>query len=231
MNPKIKSVVFCLGIALLLISLQFFEVRENFKTALNWIGHSGAWGIFAFVLLYILSCVLFLPGSILTLGAGAIFGVAKGSVIVSVAATLGATCAFLGGRYFLRDWVEKKMEGNERFKAMDEAVAKEGWKIVGLTRLSPIFPFNFLNYAWGITKVSLRDYFFASWIGMLPGSVMYVYLGSIAGELTTTAAGVGIAHSFGAAQWTLRFIGLLATIAVTMYIARIAKKALQKRVQ
>lgn len=227
---KTKLVIFLLVLSALLFSLQFFDIKENLKSALNWIANSGVWGILGFVVLYILSCIFFLPGSILTLGAGAIFGVVKGTVIVSAAATAGATCAFLVGRTIARNWVEKKIEGNEKFKTIDDAVAKEGWKIVGLTRLSPIFPFNLLNYAYGVTKVSLRDYFFASWFGMLPGTVMYVYIGSIAGELTGAATGVGVAHSLGAAQWTVRFIGLLATIAVTIYITRIAKKALKKRI-
>jgi len=91
--------------------------------------------------------VLFLPGSILTLGAGVVFGVVKGALIVSVSATLGATATFLVGRYVARDAIARKIDGNPRFKAIDQAVAREGWKIVGLTRLSPVFPFNLLNYA------------------------------------------------------------------------------------
>ena len=139
------------------------------RRSLDWVAGLGPTGVIAFVVIYILACVFMLPGSVLTLGAGAVFGVVKGSVIVSVAATLGATAAFLVGRYFARDRVAKMIEGNARFRAIDEAVGREGWKIVGLTRLSPVFPFNLLNYAYGITKVSLRDYFLASWIGMLPG--------------------------------------------------------------
>lgn len=230
MSTKIKLVGFVFTIAGILVFVQFFDIKENLKTALDWIAHSGVWGIFSFILVYILACVLFLPGSILTLGAGAIFGIIKGSILVSVASTLGATAAFLIGRYLARAWVAKKIEGNEKFKLIDEAAAKDGWKIVGLTRLSPLFPFNLLNYAYGLTKVSLRDYFFASWIGMLPGTVMYVYIGSIAGEVASASTGVGVAHALGAAQGTVRIVGLLATIAVTIYITRIAKNALQKRV-
>lgn len=191
--------------------------------AVEWIEQLGPAGPILFIVLYIAACVFFIPGSALTLGAGAVFGVVKGSIVVSIASTLGATAAFLVGRYLARDWVARKIEGNERFKAIDHAVAEQGWKIVGLTRLSPIFPFTLLNYAYGLTKVSLRDYVLASWIGMFPGTVMYVYFGSL--------ARLGVeAERAGAAQITLRIIGLLATIAVTVFISRIARKALEKQV-
>jgi uncharacterized membrane protein YdjX (TVP38/TMEM64 family) len=180
-----------------------------------------------FVLVYVAATVLFLPGSILTLGAGALFGVVKGSIVVSISATLGATAAFLVGRYLAQDWVARKIEGNPRFKAIDEAVAHEGWKIVGLTRLSPVFPFNLLNYAFGLTRVSLRDYFFASWIGMMPGTVMYVYLGSLAGDLAAVGAGQG---GRTPAPWALYVVGLLATVTVTVYVTRLARAALAKRI-
>ncbi|GGA09921.1 hypothetical protein CYANOKiyG1_22870 [Okeania sp. KiyG1] len=109
--------------------------------ALDWIKTLGPWGPIAFIIIYILATVLFLPGSLLTLGAGLLFGPIFGSIYVSISSTIGATCAFLVGRYLARGWVSKQIEGNENFKAIDEAVADEGWKIVGLTRLSPIFSF------------------------------------------------------------------------------------------
>jgi uncharacterized membrane protein YdjX (TVP38/TMEM64 family) len=226
-NSKVKLVLAGVVVILVLVLAKYFGVQELLKKALDWIDSLGPTGIVLFIGIYILACVLFIPGVLLTLGAGAIFGVVKGSVIVSVGATAGATCAFLVGRYFARDWVAKKIEGNEKFRAIDDAVAGEGWKIVGLTRLSPVFPFNLLNYAFGLTKVSLRDYFFASWIGMLPGTVMYVYLGSLAGSLATIGAG---GESPGWAQWALRIVGLIATVLVTLYVTRIAKTALAKKV-
>jgi uncharacterized membrane protein YdjX (TVP38/TMEM64 family) len=173
--------------------------------------------------------VLFIPGSLLTLGSGVLFGVAWGSIFVSLASTLGATAAFLVGRYLARGWVAKQLEGKENFQAIDRAVAKEGWKIVGLTRLSPVFPFNLLNYAFGITQVSLRDYFFASWIGMMPGTVMYVYIGSLLGSLATLAAGVQ-ERKRTQAEWALYAVGLIASVAVTVYVTRIAKKALESQI-
>ncbi|MEA2649986.1 MAG: hypothetical protein QOG61_2421, partial [Candidatus Binataceae bacterium] len=132
---------------------------------LQWISALGAVAPIVFIAAYIAACVLFIPGSIMTIGAGVLFGVIRGSIYVSIGATLGATAAFLVGRYFARDWVAAKLAGNATFSAIDAAVGREGWKIVGLTRLSPVFPFNLLNYAYGLTSVSLRDYLLASWIG------------------------------------------------------------------
>ncbi len=167
--------------------------------------------------------MLFIPGSILTLGAGFVFGLFWGSVYVFIGATIGATVAFLIGRYLARDWVVQKIAGNQKFAAIDQAVAKEGLKIVLLTRLSPIFPFNLLNYAFGITGVSLKDYFIGS-IGMIPGTILYVYIGSLAGNLAML--GTENQPSNPTLQWGMRILGLIATVAVTVYITRIAKKAL-----
>lgn len=226
-RPTLKLVLAALAVVLLLAAAKYFHVQEFLREALARLAGLGMWGPLIFIVIYILACVLFIPGAILTLGAGFIFGVIKGTIIVSIASTLGATCAFLAGRYLAREWVAKKIEGNEKFKAVDEAVARKGWKIVGLVRLSPVFPFNLLNYAFGLTKVSLRDYFFASWIGMFPATVMYVYIGSLAGDLATLGAG---RHSRTPAEWTMYIVGLLATVAVTVYVTRIARKALAKKV-
>jgi uncharacterized membrane protein YdjX (TVP38/TMEM64 family) len=170
--------------------------------------------------------VFFLPGSILTVGAGVVFGLVRGFVIVSISATLGATAAFLVGRYLARSWIAGKIKGHPKFAAIDEAVAREGWKIVGLLRLSPVVPFNVLNYAFGVTRVSLRDYVLASWIGMMPGTLVYVYLGSVAGDL----ARAGGRASRTPAEWAFYAVGLVATIAVTIFVTRLARRALAERV-
>src|ERR1700676_1497112 len=151
---------------------------------LEWISSLGAVAPIVFIAAYVAACVMFIPGSIMTIGAGVLFAVFRGSIYLSIGATAGATAAFLIGRYFARDWVAAKLAGNATFSAIDAAVGRDGWKIVGLTRLSPVFPFNLLNYAYGLTSVSLRDYLLASWIGMLPGAVMYTYIGSLVGDLT-----------------------------------------------
>lgn len=208
---------------ILVVAAKEFQVQDRLKQALDWVGQLGPWGPIIFIAIYVVATVLFIPGSALTLGAGALFGVVWGSIYVSVGSTLGATCAFLAGRYLARDTIARKIEGNERFAAIDKAVANEGWKIVGLTRLSPVFPFTLLNYAFGLTRVKLGHYVLASWIGMMPGTVMYVYLGSLAkaasGERTRTSG-----------EWALYGVGLLATVVVTIFVTRIAKQALAKRI-
>ena len=159
------------------------------------------------------------------MGAGVLYGPLAGSVLVSISATLGAFAAFLVGRYLARDWVQKKLEGKPKFKAVDEAVGREGGKIVLLTRLSPVFPFNLLNYAFGLTKVNAKAYFFASWIGMIPGTVMYVYVGSLVGNL----ASLGEGRTKTPLEWSLYGVGLIATVAVTIYVTKLARKALASK--
>jgi uncharacterized membrane protein YdjX (TVP38/TMEM64 family) len=204
-----------------------FNLQELLRRALMKINSFGPLGAIAYIALYIIATVAFLPGSIVTLGAGVVYGVGWGSIFVFIGATLGATAAFLIGRYLARNWVYKKIAGNEKFKAIDEAVGKEGFKIVLLTRLSPVFPFNLLNYAFGVTGVSLKDYLLG-FVGMIPGTIMYVYLGSLAGNCALI--GTDKQPKDLAVQWTLRIIGFVATVAVTLFVTRIARKALEEKV-
>jgi uncharacterized membrane protein YdjX (TVP38/TMEM64 family) len=204
-----------------------FNPQEWLRNALQWIDSLGTVGAIAFIALYIIATVAFLPGSILTLGAGVVFGVVWGSIYVFFGATLGATAAFLVGRYLARGWVAKKIADNKKFAAIDRAVGREGLKIVLLTRLSPIFPFNLLNYAFGITGVSLKDYFIGS-VGMIPGTIMYVYIGSLAGNIAMI--GTQTQPTNPTVQWAIRIIGFIATVAVTVYVTRIAKKALEQEI-
>ena len=205
-----------------------FNPQDLLKNALEWVDSLGAIAPIAFMLIYIIATVAFLPGSVLTLGAGILFGIVKGSIFVFFGATIGATLAFLVGRYIARGWVSKKIAGNQKFSAIDRAVGKEGFKIVLLTRLSPIFPFNLLNYGMGVTGVSLKDYVLAS-VGMIPGTVMYVYIGSLIGNL----AQIGSETQPDAnpiAQWAIRILGFAATVAVTLYVTKIARKALDESI-
>ena len=226
-QSNIKIIVLVVVAAALVTAGILFDVNTYLRQLLDWIRDQGMVGVLVFAAVYIAATVLFIPGSILTLGAGFVYGVVWGTLYVSVASTIGATAAFLVGRYLARDWVASKVEGSPRFQSIDRAVGDEGWKIVGLTRLSPIFPFNLLNYAYGLTRVRLRDYFFASWIGMLPGTVMYVYIGSLAGSLATVGAD-GRSRTTG--EWILYGVGLAATVVVTFYVTRLARKALSKKV-
>jgi uncharacterized membrane protein YdjX (TVP38/TMEM64 family) len=197
--------------------------QDWLRDSLQWIDGLGWVGSIAFIAIYIVATVAFLPGSILTLGAGVVFGIIQGSIYVFIGATLGATLAFLVGRYLAREWVARRIANNAKFRAIDEAVGREGFKIVLLTRLSPVFPFNLLNYAFGLTQVSLQDYVLGC-VGMIPGTIMYVYLGSLAGNLALI--GTSEQPTNPTVQWTIRILGFLATLAVTLYVTRIARKAL-----
>jgi len=225
----IKLVAAAAVVAALLAAGSLFDIQARMHALLHAIEGLGAVGYAVFFGVYVLACAFFIPGSILTLGAGAIYGVVIGSVLVSVSSTVGATAAFLIGRHLARGWVSRKIAGNAKFSAIDTAVGEEGWKIVGLTRLSPVFPFALLNYAYGLTKVRLRDYVLASLIGMLPGTVMYVYIGSLAKSLSAVAADCADCER-SALQWVLYAVGLLATVGVTIYVTNIARKALAQRI-
>ena len=189
----------------------------------EWVEGLGVLGPVVFILGYAVAVVAFIPGSLLTLAAGAIFGLAEGTVYVLIAATLGSTLAFLIARHAARAAIERRIRGDERFAAIDRAVGAEGLKIVFLLRLSPVFPFNLLNYSLGLTQVRLVDYFVAS-IGMLPGSLLYVYTGKVAGDVAAIAGGQ--AGEKGAGDWLVLVLGLVATAVVTVFVTRIARRAL-----
>jgi len=208
-------------IALVTIGRQIVGYLPGFAT---WVNSLGSWGPIIFMAGYIGATVVFVPGSVLTLAAGAIFGLVKGAVIVFVSATVGATIAFLIARYVARQIIENRLKGNHRFAAVDNAIGKDGLKIVLLLRLSPLFPFNLLNYALGLTSVRFTDYVVAS-VGMLPGTFLYIYYGKIAGSVASL---VGGAPFQGTAYYVSLFLGLAATIAVTTLVTRTARRALQQ---
>lgn len=192
-----------------------------------WVEGLGVWGPLVFILGYAVATVAFIPGSLLTFAAGAIFGLVKGTLYTVLGATLGASAAFLVARYVARRAIERKIAGNARFAAIDKAVGEEGFKIVALLRLSPIFPFNLLNYSLGLTQVRFLPYLLAS-IAMLPGTLLYVYYGHAAGSLAEVAGGVKTEKGTG--YWVTLGIGLLSTLIVTAFITRLASKALKQQI-
>jgi uncharacterized membrane protein YdjX (TVP38/TMEM64 family) len=210
-----------------MLTIMPFHVQEIITNTLTWVDSLGSVGAIAFIIIYILATIALIPASFLSLGAGVVFGVVFGSLYVLVGSILGAVAAFLIGRYFARDWIAKKIKGNSKFRAIDEAVGKEGFKIVTLTRLSPIFPFILLNYLYSITGVSLKDYILGS-VGMIPGIITFVYIGSLGESIATLGTGTQTTNQ--ALEWTLRIIGLMATVAVTVYVTKIARRALEKEV-
>jgi uncharacterized membrane protein YdjX (TVP38/TMEM64 family) len=213
-----------LGGALVVGALALTHQVGGYIPALaTWVESQGAWGPAIFIVTYALATVLFIPGALMTLAGGAIFGVLKGTIYVFLAAVLGSGAAFLTGRYFARDWIESRLESNPRFAAVDRAVAKDGLKITFLLRLSPVFPFNFINYALGLTQVSFRDYMLAAF-GMLPGTLLYVYYGRVIGDVAALAGGAAPERSW--ASWGVTILGLAATIAVMAIVTRTARRAL-----
>ena len=188
-----------------------------------WIDRLGIWGPIAFVVGYAVACVLLVPASLLTLAAGAVFGLWLGIGVVLAGATLGAAASFLIARYVARDGVKRRLSRHPRLAAIDEIVGSDGRRIVLLMRLSPVFPFGALNYALGLTRLRLADFLMAM-IGIVPGTALYVYSGTVAG-VVATAAGGG-APGRGAAYYAVLAIGLIATLVVTVLITRAARRAL-----
>lgn len=224
-----KAAIYIAILAAFIALMTALPAKEWGASALAWVEQSGPLGYMVFVLLYVAFTVSFIPGFILTLGGGAVFGLWGGFVAVSVGSTIGAALAFLLGRGILRNKIERKIQSNQKFAAVDRAIGKQGWKIVFLTRLSPVFPFNLLNYAYGLTKIRFRDYVLASWIGMMPGTFVYVYVGSLLGDVARIFTGEKA--ETGTLEMALQIAGLFATFAVTVYVTRIARKALKEEAE
>lgn len=224
MNARIKILLLLGALALLAIAAWALPLGDALKGLITWIqAHKEtAWTVF--IAAYVVATVLMVPGTILTVAAGFVFGVVAGTVLVSISSITGATAAFVVGRWLGRDWVRRKVGSDARLAAVDRAAEDRGFIIVMLLRLSPIFPFNALNYFLSLTGVELRHYFFASWIGMLPGTILYVYIGSVAQDLASLMAGD---YEAGGAGRALFIGGLLATAAVTVLVARFATRTLK----
>ena len=216
------------GFAAGALVLLLRELGGTLPRFAEWVEGLGFWGPAAFVLGYAAAAVALLPGSLLTLAAGALFGLAAGTGYVFVGATLGACLAFLIARYLARGAVERRISTHPRFAVVDRAIGREGLKIVFLLRLSPVFPYNVLNYALGLTRVRFVDYLIAS-LGMLPGTILYVYYGKVLGDVAKVAAGAGVERDAG--YWTVLALGLVATVAVTAVVTRTAKKALSEEIE
>ena len=199
--------------------------RDTIAAFLQGVQRAGPWGALLFGLAFIPTALLLVPASVLTLGAGFVFGIAKGTVIVSLGSTAGAAAAFLVARTVGHDWVVARMAAWPALDALGRAVESDAFKVVLLTRLSPLFPFNLLNYAFGLSSVPFRTYVFASWIGMLPGTIMYIYVGSAAESVAALLSGD---RRPTRGQHVLFAVGLVATVAVTTLVSRTARRALRE---
>src|SRR6266508_3730113 len=211
----------------LFLAMKFLPVQQWLRNFNSCIGQLGTVGIFIFIGVYAAATVLLAPGVILTIGAGFAFGLWKGFLAVSAGSTFGAALAFLVARSIARDRIEAMAEGNDRFQRIDSAIGAQGATIIFLLRLSPVIPFNLSNYFYGLTAVKFWPYVFASWIGMMPGTFLYVYIGA-AGKAAVSAAADGEEMKHGWQYWTLISFGLVATVVVTIWVTKIARDALRR---
>ncbi len=220
-----KYALITLALIGLIAAARLLPIADWLEVFNAWVSELGVLGMVLFALVYAVATVLMIPGSLLTLAGGAVFGLLPGFVTILHGATLGAALAFLVSRFVARKRIESWIQQKPSFSVIDKAVAKQGWKIVFLTRLSPIFPFNFQNYAYGLTSVAFRHYLLATWIGMVPGTFLYVYFGTLGRSGLEAASGAESAETLKIA---LQVVGLIATLAVTILITRTAQKALRE---
>lgn len=221
-KPAVTAWQWTLGalvLATLVAGWLLLPVREWAETFQNWIQDLGPWGWLIFASAYIVATVLLVPVSVLTIAGGLAFGLAIGFPLVVVSATVGATLAFLVSRYLAHGKVESLMARRPKFKAIQQAVGEGGWQVVALLRLSPVLPFNLQNYFYGITDIKLAQYVPATFVGIMPGTLLYVYLGA-AGKAASGDGG-------GALKWGFFAVGLLVTVAVAVVVTRKAQDKLK----
>ncbi len=208
-------------LAALIVAGILLPIKEWVGSFRGWIMDLGPWSGLMFAGIYVLATVLLVPVSVLTIVAGLAFGLGWGFVVVVISATIGATLAFLVSRYLVHDRVKILVETRPRFKAVNEAVSKEGWKIVALLRLSPLVPFNLQNYFYGVTDIKLLHYVPATFVGIMPGTMLYVYLGAAG----TAASGEG----HGPLEWGFFGAGFIATLMVVFWVTKKAKEILAQK--
>jgi uncharacterized membrane protein YdjX (TVP38/TMEM64 family) len=224
--PLIKWVSVALILVSVVLIFRQLPVGQVLESLEDLIKDLGVWGPVVYGLVYVVAVVLLFPASALTLVGGAVFGVVLATIVVSLASTTGAALAFLIARYLARERIARKIKQYPKFEAVDRAVSEGGWKIVALLRLSPAVPFNLQNYLYGLTGIGFWTCVLTSWVAMLPGTLMYVYLGYAGRASLEATAGE---HSRTPAEWALLGVGLLATVAVTVYVTRRARRALRQR--
>lgn len=221
-GASIRTISGLLAIIAIVVLIRTLPIERLLQPIQTWVESLGVWGPVALGGIYVVAALLLIPGSILTLAAGALYGLALGTVIASLASTTAAAIAFLIARYLAREKVRRKVEQSPKLEAVDQAIGEQGWKIVAMLRLSPAVPFNLQNYLYGVTAIRFWPCVLVSWVSMLPGTFLYVYLGAIG----KTAA---VGRETTAAQWTVRIVGLVATVAVTAYLTWLARNAMAER--
>jgi uncharacterized membrane protein YdjX (TVP38/TMEM64 family) len=204
----------------IIVAMRLLPVGAWLIAFQTWVRSTGSAGYVIYALAYIVCCVLFIPASALTLGAGAIFGFAKGSIIVLIGATLGATASFLLARTVLRHRIESMTSGNAKFRALDRAISRDGGKIVFLVRLAVVFPFTYINFAFGLTGIRLVPFIVSTFFGIIPATLAFVYASSTAAQAATGTA--------DRTKLIINIVGAVVAIIVSGYVARIATQAIRK---
>jgi pyruvate/2-oxoglutarate dehydrogenase complex dihydrolipoamide dehydrogenase (E3) component/uncharacterized membrane protein YdjX (TVP38/TMEM64 family) len=222
-----KVILIVVGLAALVVGFRALPIREWFIELERFVRGLGSLGPAVWALAYVVCTIMLVPGSALTLGAGGLFGLSTGFLVVLVGANVGALCAFLLAKTFLRDRVANWAAGNAKFKSLDRAIGSQGFNMVFLSRLSPAFPFSLLNYLLGLTAVRTGAYVLANLLGMLPGMFLYVYIGAAARDALAGQADAAA----GFYQQLLKYVGLLATVTVVVVVTRVARKALREAEQ
>lgn len=226
MMKRIRQLSLLAAIVGALLIVRSLPVDSGIEVLTQWVAGKGIWGPMVYGLVYVAAALLFIPGSVLTLAAGAVFGLSVGTLVVSLSSTTAAALSFLIARHIARAKVEEKARGYPLFGAVDSAIGQAGWKMVALLRLSPLMPFSLGNYLYGLTAVPFWPYALASWVAMLPGTFMYVYFGHI-GSLALA----GGDSQGGTGKMIMTAVGLVATVAVTFYVSRLANRAIKQQTQ
>ena len=212
-----KIALVLVALAAIVVAFRLLPVAQWLNAFRTWVSGLGFAGYVLYALVYAVCVVLFIPASILTLGAGATFGVIRGTIVVVIGATLGATLAFIVARTIARKRVEAMAAKDRRFRALDRAITTEGAKIVLLVRLAVVFPFTYTNYVFGLTGVRVLPYALATLVGIIPGSIAFVYIGAAAAAATA-----------GTVKIVVYVVGALLALIASAFVGRIAVKAIHR---
>jgi uncharacterized membrane protein YdjX (TVP38/TMEM64 family) len=223
----LRSILAVVVLAAIIASLAFLPAQQYLNSFTEWIHGLGFWGVCIFVVVYMLVCLVLLPGSVLSVVGGFLFGLLGGIVMASLGATLGATAAFIIARVIVRDWIEHRLASHPKFCAVDRAVATQGFKIVLLVRLCSLLPYDLSSYLFGFTKISMGRYVLATWLGRLPEVFIWTYVGTTAKSLSDVASGT---IELGVGRQVFLGVGVFTMMIVTLVLANVARKALRETI-
>ncbi len=222
-SKNLKLIAAAVILCAVTVAAVFLPVAQWVNAFAEWIRTLGVAGVFLFVVVFVAAALISLPASVFAAAAGLIYGFGGGAVVAITGAICASTLGFLLARHVFRERVEGYAKTHRKFAAIDRALGEQGWKIVGLLRLSPVMPLGLSTYLFGVTSIEFAPYALTSALGVIPGTLMYVYLGAV-GRIGLS----GAKHQRSPLEWGLMLAGLVATVAVTLLVGRIAKSALDK---